>query len=108
MNPKSAFTLIEVVISLLIVSITFFAFSELITQNIQVAERTSQLSDVSQKQLNLITLYAVEPSLDSKNLDTFFPNSSIDYQNIGSLGIYQEISIELVNQDYQLTITILR
>ena len=108
MNLKSAFTLIEVVISLLIVSITFFAFSELITQNIKVAEQTSQLADLSQKKLNLITLYAVEPSLNSTNLDTFFPNSSIDYQNIGSLGIYQEIYIELVNPDYQLNITILR
>ena len=108
MNLKSAFTLIEVVISLLIVSITFFAFSELITQNIKVAEQTSQLADLSQKQLNLITLHAVEPSLNSTDLDIFFPNSSIDYQNIGSLGIYQEISIELVNPDYQLTITILR
>ena len=73
---KKAFSLIEVVISLLIISVTFLAFSELLTQNINVAQQSKQISKLDQQQLNLMTLYTVDPSVEQQNLNEIFPNSS--------------------------------
>ena len=106
---KRAFSLIEVVISLLIISITFIAFSELLSQNINVAQQSKQISKLDQQQLNLMTLYTVEPSIEQQNLNKVFPNSKLTTRNIGNIGIYQELSIQLITQEnYQLNIVILR
>ena len=106
---KRAFTLIEVVISLLIISVTFIAFSELLSQNISVAQQSKQISKSDQQQLNLMTLYTVEPSIEQQNLNKVFPNSKLTTKNIGNIGIYQELSIELITQENnQLNIVILR
>ena len=86
---KRAFTLIEVVISLLIISVTFIAFSELLSQNISVAQQSKQISKSDQQQLNLMTLYTVEPSIEQQNLNKVFPNSKLTTKNIGNIGIYQ-------------------
>jgi prepilin-type N-terminal cleavage/methylation domain-containing protein len=106
---KRAFSLIEVVISLLIISITFIAFSELLSQNINVAQQSKQISKLDQQQLNLMTLYTVEPSIEQQNLNKVFPNSKLTTRNIGNIGIYQELSIQLTTQENnQLNIVILR
>jgi len=106
---KKAFSLIEVVISLLIISVTFLAFSELLTQNINVAQQSKQISKLDQQQLTLMTLYTVDPSVDQQNLNEFFPNSKLTTRNIGNIGIYQELSVELITQENkQLNIVILR
>ena len=106
---KRAFSLIEVVISLLIISITFIAFSELLSQNINVAQQSKQISILDQQQLNLMTLYTVEPSIEQQNLNKVFPNSKLTTRNIGNIGIYQELSIQLTTQENnQLNIVILR
>tara|TARA_A200000113_G_scaffold224416_2_gene242252 strand:+ start:5982 stop:6311 length:330 start_codon:yes stop_codon:yes gene_type:complete len=106
---KRAFTLIEVVISLLIISVTFIAFSELLSQNISVAQQSKQISKSDQQQLNLMTLYTVEPSIEQQNLNKVFPNSKLTTKNIGNIGIYQELSVELITQENnQLNIVILR
>lgn len=106
---RRAFTLIEVVISLLIISVTFLAFSELLSQNINVAQQTKKISKSDQQQLNLMTLYTVEPSINQENLNKVFPNSKLITRNIGNIGIYQELSVELITQENnQLNIVILR
>ena len=106
---KKAFSLIEVVISLLIISVTFLAFSELLTQNINVAQQSKQISKLDQQQLTLMTLYTVDPSVDKQNLNEVFPNSKLTTRNIGNIGIYQELSVELITQENkQLNIVILR
>ena len=106
---KRAFSLIEVVISLLLISITFIAFSELLSQNINVAQQSKQISKLDQQQLNLMTLYTVEPSIEQQNLNKVFPNSKLTTRNIGNIGIYQELSIQLTTQENnQLNIVILR
>lgn len=106
---RRAFTLIEVVISLLIISVTFLAFSELLSQNINVAQQTKKISKLDQQQLNLMTLYTVEPSINQENLNKVFPNSKLITKNIGNIGIYQELSVELITQENnQLNIVILR
>ena len=81
---KRAFSLIEVVISLLIISVTFIAFSELLSQNINVAQQSKQISKLDQQQLNLMTLYTVEPSIEQQNLNKVFPNSKLTTRNIGN------------------------
>ena len=106
---KRAFSLIEVIISLLIISVTFIAFSELLSQNINVAQQSKQISKLDQQQLNLMTLYTVEPSIEQQNLNKVFPNSKLTTRNIGNIGIYQELSIQLTTQENnQLNIVILR
>ena len=106
---KRAFSLIEVVISLLIISITFIAFSELLSQNINVAQQSKQISKLDQQQLNLMTLYTVEPSIEQQNLNKVFPNSKLTTRNVGNIGIYQELSVQLITQENKkLNIVILR
>lgn len=106
---KRAFSLIEVIISLLIISVTFIAFSELLSQNINVAQQSKQISKLDQQQLNLMTLYTVDPSVEQQNLNVIFPNSKLTTRNIGNIGIYQELSVELITQENkQLNIVILR
>ena len=106
---KRAFSLIEVVISLLIISVTFLAFSELLSQNINVAQQSKQISKSDQQQLNLMTLYTVDPSIEQQNVYEMFPDSKLTTRNIGNIGIYQELSVELITQENsQLNIVILR
>ena len=56
-----------------------------------------------------MTLYTVEPSIEQQKLNKVFPNSKLTTRNIGNIGIYQELSIQLTTQENnQLNIVILR
>ena len=106
---KRAFSLIEVVISLLIISVTFIAFSELLSQNINVAQQSKQISKLDQQQLNLMTLYTVEPSIEQQNLNKVFPNSKLTTRNVAILGFIRNYLYNLSHKENnQLNIVILR
>ena len=108
MNVKSAFTLIEVIISLLIISITFLTFSELIKQNINVSEKITKLSNDSQQQLNLLSIYTIEPNVTESEVNYLFPKTQIDIENKGTIGIYQELEVSVKMNNQQLSFIILR
>ena len=56
---KQGFSLLEVVISLLIVSITFLAYSQLIDQNLKAQDLKQTFVEESNLKANLLTLYVI-------------------------------------------------
>ena len=66
MNYKidKGFSLLEVVIALLIISITFLAYNQLIEQNLKSQELKELFIKESDKRLNLLTIYVSDPDID--------------------------------------------
>ena len=61
-NIKHGFSLLEVVISLFIISITFLAYSELIDQNLKAQDQKQQFLMDHQLKSNLLTIDALAES----------------------------------------------
>ena len=56
-----------------------------------------------------LTISNFNESVEQQNLNEVFPNSKLTTRNIGNIGIYQELSVELITQENkQLNIVILR
>ena len=60
--------MLEVVISLLIISITFLAYSQLIEQNLKSQELKKSFINDSNNRLNLLTIYTSEPQIDKSEI----------------------------------------
>ena len=63
-NISRGFSLLEVVIALLIISITFLAYNQLIEQNLKSQELKQIFIQESDKKLNLLTIYVSDPDVD--------------------------------------------
>ena len=61
---EKGFSLLEVVIALLIISITFLAYNQLIEQNLRSQELKEIFIKDSDKRLNLLTIYGSDTNID--------------------------------------------
>ena len=90
---KNGFTLIEVIVSLLIISVTFISFSSLIEQNLKSQEIKRVQNLQSQKNIDLLTIYTANPTVGDSEVLDLFVNSKVMTKNVGRMGTFQEIEI---------------
>ena len=106
MNYKidNGFSLLEVVIALLIISITFLAYNQLIEQNLKSQELKEIFIKESDKRLNLLTIYVsdqyeVREILD---IDEIAETRITSYQN------FDEVKIDFISDREVVYITIIK
>ena len=93
-NIKHGFSLLEVVISLFIISITFLAYSELIDQNLKAQDQKQQFLMDHQLKSNLLTIYVSDSNVDDYLVREMFEIDSISNQLIGRYNSLLEVELE--------------
>lgn len=105
---KRGFSLLEVVISLLIISITFVAYSQLIEQNLKSQELKRSFINDSDNRINILTIYTVEPQIDISEIAEVFDIRDISETNITKYQKFDEIRIEFSLDNQTTYITVLK
>ncbi len=93
-NIKHGFSLLEVVISLFIISITFLAYSELIDQNLKAQDQKQQFLKDHQLKSNLLTIYVSDSNVDDYLVREMLEIDSISNQLIGRYNSLLEVELE--------------
>lgn len=105
---KRGFSLLEVVIALLIISITFLAYNQLIEQNLKSQELKKTFISESDKRLNLLTIYISDPDIDQYKVEEILNIDEITETRINSYRNFDEIKIDFISEDQALFITIIK
>mgnify|MGYP006229845909 FL=1 len=105
---KRGFSLLEVVIALLIISITFLAYNQLIEQNLKSQELKKTFISESDKRLNLLTIYISDPDIDQYKVEEILNIDEITETRINSYRNFDEIKIDFISEDETLFITIIK
>ena len=93
---KRGFSLLEVVIALLIISITFLAYNQLIEQNLKSQELKKTFISESDKRLNLLTIYVSDPDIDQYKIEEILNIDEITETRINSYRNFDEIKIDFI------------
>ena len=102
------FSLIEVVVSLLILSITFAAFSLLLDQNLKAQFQKEKYIYKTNKEINLLTLYSNKSATNDVLLKKFLDVKKEREKILSSFGIRREIEIIFIDGDKEIKIKIIR
>ena len=102
------FSLLEVVIALLIISITFLAYNQLIEQNLKSQELKKIFIQESDKKLNLLTIYVSDPDVDQYEVRQILDINEISETKISSFRNFDEIKIDFITDDESVYITIIK
>lgn len=105
---KRGFSLLEVVIALLIISITFLAYNQLIEQNLKSQELKKTFISESDKRLNLLTIYVSDPEIDQYDVEEMLDIDEITETRINSYRNFDEVKIDFLSEDEALFITIIK
>ena len=105
---NKGFSLLEVVIALLIISITFLAYNQLIEQNLKSQELKQIFIDDSNKKLNLLTIYVSDPNIEEYQLIQSFDIDRISETKITSYRNFDEVKIDFETEDKIINITIIK
>lgn len=105
---KRGFSLLEVVIALLIISITFLAYNQLIEQNLKSQELKKIFISESDKRLNLLTIYVSDPDIDQYDVEEMLDIDEITETRINSYRNFDEVKIDFLSEDEALFITIIK
>ena len=105
---KGGFSLLEVVISLLIISITFVAYSQLIEQNLKSQELKKSFIKDSDNRINILTIYTIEPQIDTTEIAEVFDIRNISETSITKYQKFDEIRIEFSLNNQTTYITVLK
>lgn len=105
---KRGFSLLEVVIALLIISITFLAYNQLIEQNLKSQELKKTFISESDKRLNLLTIYISDPDIDQYDVEEMLDIDEITETRINSYRNFDEVKIDFLSEDEALFITIIK
>ena len=105
---KRGFSLLEVVIALLIISITFLAYNQLIEQNLKSQELKKTCISESDKRLNLLTIYVSDPDIDQYDVEEMLDIDEITETRINSYRNFDEVKIDFLSEDEALFITIIK
>lgn len=105
---KRGFSLLEVVIALLIISITFLAYNQLIEQNLKSQELKKTFISESDKRLNLLTIYVSDPDIDQYDVEEMLDIDEITETRINSYRNFDEVKINFLSEDEALFITIIK
>lgn len=107
-NISRGFSLLEVVIALLIISITFLAYNLLIEQNLKSQELKQIFIQESDKKLNLLTIYVSDPDVDQYEVRQILDINEISETKISSFRNFDEIKIDFITNDESVYITIIK
>ena len=107
-NISRGFSLLEVVIALLIISITFLAYNLLIEQNLKSQELKQIFIQESDKKLNLLTIYVSDPDVDQYEVRQILDINEISETKISSFRSFDEIKIDFITDDESIYITIIK
>ena len=107
-NISKGFSLLEVVIALLIISITFLAYNQLIEQNLKSQELKQIYIEESDKKLNLLTIYVSDPDVDQYEVRQILDINEISETKISSFRNFDEIKIDFITDDESVYITIIK
>ena len=107
-NISRGFSLLEVVIALLIISITFLAYNQLIEQNLKSQELKQIFIQESDKKLNLLTIYVSDPDVDQYEVRQILDINEISETKISSFRNFDEIKIDFITNDDSVYITIIK
>ncbi len=107
-NISKGFSLLEVVIALLIISITFLAYNQLIEQNLKSQELKQIYIKESDKKLNLLTIYVSDPDVDQYEVRQILDINEISETKISSFRNFDEIKIDFITDDESVYITIIK
>ena len=102
------FSLLEVVISLLIISITFVAYSQLIEQNLKSQELKKSFIKDSDNRINILTIYTIEPQIDNTEIAEVFDIRDISETTVTKYQKFDEIRIEFSLDNQTTYITVLK
>tara|TARA_B100000965_G_scaffold373577_1_gene364145 strand:+ start:362 stop:706 length:345 start_codon:yes stop_codon:yes gene_type:complete len=94
-NYKNGFSLLEVVISLLIISITFLAYGQLIEQNLKAQDLKQNFIYDHQLKTNVLTIYVANPMIDNSQIRDLLDLDSISHKQLSRYNSLVEIEIEL-------------
>ena len=110
MNYKidKGFSLLEVVIALLIISITFLAYNQLIEQNLKSQELKQLFIKESDKRLNLLTIYVSDPDIDQYEVREILDIDEIEETRITSYQNFDEVKIDFISDREVVYITIIK
>ena len=107
-NISKGFSLLEVVIALLIISITFLAYNQLIEQNLKSQELKQIYIEESDKKLNLLTIYVSDPDVDQYEVRQILDINEISETKVSSFRNFDEIKIDFITDDESVYITIIK
>jgi len=105
---KKGFSLLEVVIALLIISITFLAYNQLIEQNLRSQELKEIFIKDSDKRLNLLTIYVSDPNIDQYQVSELLDIDEIAETRITSYQNFDEVKIDFISDKEVVYITIIK
>lgn len=103
---KQGFSLLEVVISLLIVSITFLAYSQLIDQNLKAQDLKQAFVEESNLKANLLTLYVIDPDVDDYIVQDMLNVDDIEQTQLSRYQNVREIEIKIEHPGSETTLII--
>ena len=103
---KQGFSLLEVVISLLIVSITFLAYSQLIDQNLKAQDLKQTFVEESNLKANLLTLYVIDPDVDDYIVQDMLNVDDIEQTQLSRYQNVREIEIKIEHPGSETTLII--
>ena len=102
------FSLLEVVIALLIISLTFLAYNQLIEQNLRSQELKEIFIKDSDKRLNLLTIYVSDPNIDQYEVSELLDIDEIAETRITSYQNFDEVRIDFISDKEVVYITIIK
>jgi Tfp pilus assembly protein PilV len=100
--------LLEVVISLLIISITFLAYSQLIEQNLKSQELKKSFINDSNNRLNLLTIYTSEPQIDKSEITKVLDITNISETVVTKYQKFDEIRVDVTVNNQSIFITVIK
>ena len=105
---KKGFSLLEVVISLLIISITFVAYSQLIEQNLKSQELKKSFINDSDTRINILTIYTIDPQIDNSEIAEIYDIRDVSEATITKYQKFDEIRIDFSIDNQTTYITVLK
>ena len=107
-NYRSGFSLLEVVISLLIISVTFLAYGQLIEQNLRAQDLKQNFIDDHQLKTNVLTIYVANPMIDNSQIRELLVLDSISHKQLSRYNALVEIEIEFEKDSDKFSFKVIR
>ncbi|MAI03163.1 MAG: hypothetical protein CMQ75_01370 [Gammaproteobacteria bacterium] len=105
---KGGFSLLEVVISLLIISITFLAYGQLIEQNLRAQDLKQNFIYDHQLKSNVLTIYVANPRVDNSQIRQLLDLESISHRQLSRYNALVEIEIEFIKDSDKFSFKVIQ
>jgi len=105
---KRGFSLLEVVISLLIISITFLAYGQLIEQNLRAQDLKQNFIYDHQLKSNVLTIYVANPRVDNSQIRQLLDLESISHRQLSRYNALVEVEIEFIKDSDKFSFKVIQ